>query len=822
MKHFKLFAALFLLLPLIFSACIPGGTTDTTGGDQTAASDTGEKETAASEEPSLSAPQIFPTPKAVSFDGWFECGGVAVPQGDYATLPESVGIPSGTLPLDIIIEAGAEESYSLSVTSAGATVRAADARGVFYALQTLSQCIAAEGGKTYFAKIAVADSPAMSLRGVIEGFYGEPWTDEERVSLFSFFGDNKMNTYIYAPKDDSKHRAEWRKKYNAAEIKRMSALINAAEENYVDFVYALSPGLDIDLGSGYESDFAALCEKCEQLYGLGVRSFALFLDDISNKDPSGHARLLNDFQAEFIKTHDGCRDLICITTEFCDAMVTSAYTPKLASALDKDIIVMWTGQGVIPASIDASSLADAVKTYGRKLFIWWNYPVNDTMTTRLFLDGCTGLGSDISSSVLGVASNPMVQPVCSRIALFTIADFLWNPGAYDNAVSLRASFRSFADSDAEADALAVFSDAVSGNTTNGFTESVKLKALLDDFKKGKDGSSESLASAFAELTAAADTLLASENRAFVEEARDWLVKMRCYGGMGSAFIRALGSDDAEALMSAVSEYENASGELSSNQSSVSDSVLRPFFLTVPKLLADRLALEGEAALPSKIKTNLPVYQSYVLSNACDGSDATFFWSAGAASKGLYVTLDLGSKQTVRKLRLLSGAGGHPADMIERGLMEYSADGVEWISLGEYTTAEIIIKDIEITARYIRYTSLKDQVSWLTLAEFAAYATDASTRVSLSSGGDGSAFCDGDIFTSVALSSGDTLTYSGESGEKLTIYAYPGAKAAVYSVKDGVRTPLGKLDGAYFEYSGEFSEVVVEASADSRLAEIKIQ
>jgi hypothetical protein len=44
--------------------------------------------------------------------------------------------------------------------------------------------------------------------GVVEGFYGRPWTTEQRRHLFKKLRKLGMNTYLYAPKDDLKHRAE--------------------------------------------------------------------------------------------------------------------------------------------------------------------------------------------------------------------------------------------------------------------------------------------------------------------------------------------------------------------------------------------------------------------------------------------------------------------------------------------------------------------------------------------------------------------------------------------------------------------------------------
>ena len=56
------------------------------------------------------------------------------------------------------------------------------------------------------------------ILGVVEGFYGKPWSAAERVRLFERMKEQKMNCYIYAPKDDEKHRAEWRTSYTENEL----------------------------------------------------------------------------------------------------------------------------------------------------------------------------------------------------------------------------------------------------------------------------------------------------------------------------------------------------------------------------------------------------------------------------------------------------------------------------------------------------------------------------------------------------------------------------------------------------------------------------
>ena len=42
-------------------------------------------------------------------------------------------------------------------------------------------------------------------KGIIEGFYGIPWTFDERKSMINFLAEIGMDQYIYAPKDDPYH-----------------------------------------------------------------------------------------------------------------------------------------------------------------------------------------------------------------------------------------------------------------------------------------------------------------------------------------------------------------------------------------------------------------------------------------------------------------------------------------------------------------------------------------------------------------------------------------------------------------------------------------
>lgn len=79
-----------------------------------------------------------------------------------------------------------------------------------------------------------------------------------------------LNTYLYAPKDDDKHRACWRDPYLLEEADQLSQLIRQSSDRGVEFVYAIAPGLDITFSS--ERDVAALKQKLNQVLYSVVQS----------------------------------------------------------------------------------------------------------------------------------------------------------------------------------------------------------------------------------------------------------------------------------------------------------------------------------------------------------------------------------------------------------------------------------------------------------------------------------------------------------------------------------------------------------------------
>nr|XP_018668583.1 protein O-GlcNAcase-like isoform X1 [Ciona intestinalis] len=266
--------------------------------------------------------------------------------------------------------------------------------------------------------------------GVVEGFYGRPWTAEQRKELFRRMEVMGLNTYLYAPKDDYKHRLFWREKYSDDEAALLQALIEEADTHNVLFVYAISPGLDMVFAS--PTEIAALKNKLLQVKSLGCKAFALLFDDI---DPVLCASDLEEFQSSadaqasitnlMFETLQQPRFIFC-PTEYCASMAipdvsTSIYLKTLGSKLDPNISVMWTGPKVVSHVINVDSIKTLSKVLQRKVVIWDNIHANDYDPKRVFLGPFKGRSTHLIQHIAGVMTNPNCEFEANYVAMHTLA-----------------------------------------------------------------------------------------------------------------------------------------------------------------------------------------------------------------------------------------------------------------------------------------------------------------------------------------------------------------------------------------------------------------
>jgi hyaluronoglucosaminidase len=278
----------------------------------------------------------------------------------------------------------------------------------------------------------------LPLRATVEGFYGRPWSHEERLEHLAFSAAHGFNAYLYGPKDDPFHRERWRQPYPPDELDRMRELVAAADG--LDFVFAIHPGLSMAWDDDAEQD--ALHAKAAQLWAVGVRRFALFFDDIELGDDPGatgaaHGRVCARFVAGFLAPRGAAptadAPFLMVPTDYAGTEA-SAYRTRLGESLPDHTAVCWTGSEVVVRAVTEAEVEAARASFGRPLVLWDNFPVNDFEPARLFLGPLVDRPRS-PDALLGITANPMVQPRASRVALATVGEYARDPAGYDPAAA---------------------------------------------------------------------------------------------------------------------------------------------------------------------------------------------------------------------------------------------------------------------------------------------------------------------------------------------------------------------------------------------------
>ena len=412
------------------------------------------------------------------------------------------------------------EGYYLQVTADQIVVAGKDNNGTYYGVQSLLQVMS----KPEVMQCEITDWPSVSCRGVIEGFYGNPWSHKDRLRQFDFYGQNKMNIYVYGPKDDPYHRAKWREPYPEKEAALLGELVQAAHRNKVQFVWAIHPGGDIKWN---KADSVAVVDKLEKMYALGVRTFAVFFDDIWGEGAKGdkQAGLLNYVTDEFVRKHTDVEPLIMCPTQYNKAWSGGDYLPTLGSKMYPEVRIMWTGNSVVDM-IEKNDMEWINGQIKRKAFIWLNYPVNDYCQSRLLMGKTYGNGLDIYDMVSGFCSNPMEYAEASKVSLYSIADYTWNMPAYDSESSWKRSLHALMPTSPLAFAAFCQNNVDLGKTGHGLRREGESQLFAE--KKMKP------AFYFTAMTTAADALLAdSVNQPeMLAEIGPWVESMRLLGQRG--------------------------------------------------------------------------------------------------------------------------------------------------------------------------------------------------------------------------------------------------------------------------------------------------
>ena len=668
-----------------------------------------------------------------------------------------------------------------------------DARGTYYATQTLRQVV---DGKVV-PGVEIRDWPLMSIRGAIEGFYGVPWSHQARLDHMEFYGEHKMNTYIYTPKDDLLLRYQWRELYSGEDLARMGELVGAANANHVDFTFALSPGNDICYSS--QEDFDATIAKFEQLRDLGVDSFYVALDDIPlrlhcdadrQKYPNegnwywladAQTDYLNRIQTEYIEPN-GLAPLQTVPTNYAGSG-EDPYKGRFGDRLDDDVRVQWTGEGVFSDTITEESVQRASRSYRTEhLYIWDNFPVNDGRRSRLFLNPLTGRDPGLYQHIEGITSNPMIQPYASLPALGNYADYTWNGPAYDADASMAAVLAELAGDDpAVREALVAFADLnQSWPYRDDVVHAPALSADVEEFWAAYEAGDASGAKALRErlsvirslpevLPAMAEPGFAADAEPWIDAAAQWATALTHEIAMLEAVVADDGATATAELFAAHEWIARTTEPTVDDQGgdgvrrenvlvpSVGDGVFEEFSDRATAAYAEWLGVEpaGPAeGYPATGSSSMGTYQDNTLAKMVDGDPSTLYWSNEAGRAGDYVQVDLGAVREVGSVAVhQSDSDTQSGDMFYTATLQHSVDGQTWTDAGAYTSSPLVAHtfDTPVQARYVRLLATADNSGgqWVKIREFVVSAPSGEFETNLASvPGEGAprAF-DGDVATS---------------------------------------------------------------------------
>ncbi|WP_217370209.1 beta-N-acetylglucosaminidase domain-containing protein [Nonomuraea antri] len=710
-----------------------------------------------------------------------------------------------------------------------------DADGAYYAALELKDLVRRHQGNDRMPEVRLRQAPAMRYRGSIEGFYGTPWWHQDRLDHLDYLGAHRMNTYEYAPKDDPYHRDRWREPYPADKLAQLGELITRAAAGHVDFTFAVSPGLSICYTD--PGDTAKLLAKFDAIHALGGRSFNVALDDIDagrwNCDgdrarygaPGGAAAgraqsdLLNAVQA-WVRAKGDVKPLQMVPTEYYNATETG-YKKALREVLDRDVILHWTGLGVVPQRITKADAARARQVFGHEILVWDNYPVNDYIAGRLPLGAYTGREPGLSEHLVGIISNPMNQAAVSKVALFSFAEFGWADTTYDAQRSwLRALDERAGGDPAVARALRDFAEL---NTYDGTLHrdrapvpAAEIAAFWTAWRAGRDTTLR----AYAERLRAAPGVIRAgvPDRAFAAEAEAWLKATELWS---QALIEALDVLDAvragdggralaarreaTGLIAAAKALRDVRLPHSGTYPRIADGVLDTF---IADALTELDRWIGITADRPAATTTLGTYQDHTPDRMVDGDPGTYFWSNGSPGAGDSVTVDLGGVRAIGEVAVLMGKPGSPNDYLRAGVLEHSADGATWTTLATGAAAEVrATAPAGTRARYLRYRATGSNDHWLVVREFtAAVLDDTVTRITVGGTPAGSrpaAAADGSLDTAwqaaAAPASGNALQFTLSRPRPIDRVAVVGSGQAEVQVRvSGQWRPIGRLDGGYTE------------------------
>lgn len=611
-------------------------------------------------------------------------------------------------------------AYAMHIDKKGISIVGYDERGAFYGIQTLRQLMESPIAQNkQLPYLDINDYPDLPNRGVVEGFYGTPWSHQVRMSLIDFYGKFKMNTYLYGPKDDPFHSCpNWRLPYPEKEAQNIKELVEACKRNRVDFVWAIHPGQDIKWN---EEDYQNLVNKFNWMYDLGVRDFAIFFDDISGEgtNPVKQTELLNRLTDEFVKVKGDVSPLTVCPTDYSKLWANPTPQGSLAiygNTLNPDIKIFWTGD-VVCSDLTPETMEWINSRIKRPAYYWWNYPVQDYVRNFILQGPAYGLDTSLTKDdVCGVISNPMEHGEASKLALYGVADYAWNIANYNPIDNWERGLNELAPE--AKDAYRTFA-IHSCDTENGYRRDESWETKTFRIADWNDAAAQALKAEFEKIEKVpAEMEQGCENKALLQELRPWLVEFGKLGTRGKHAIELgqifrSGKSDADFWSKYIHNLMSKEDRKNYEAHKSGTLKLQPFYENAMDDMSHEFLKKLLGTTPKDYKGIGSFGNSgTILTKLMLDNDTTTFYTSGIGQKdGDWIGVDLRDVRDVTEVSILQGRNSvDDVDYFDHAILECSADGKTWTPLiGELTKQYVINwKGDAIKARYVRLKRLDSE------------------------------------------------------------------------------------------------------------------
>lgn len=610
------------------------------------------------------------------------------------------------------------DSYALKSDKGTISILGKDTDAAFYGLTSLYHIFKQVEGKT-IKNFSIEDYADVASRGFIEGYYGNPWSTEDRCKLMEWGGYYKLNSYFYAPKDDPKHNSKWRELYTEDEINtKIKPLAEAGNKSKCRFVFALHPymynAINYSSEERYQADLAVMKAKFKQVIDAGVRQIAILADDAPNVGGANYTRTLTDM-SNWLKELQPEYPGLKLTLPFC-TQEYMGWGQSYYGNFPENVQVIMTG-GRVWGEVTNDFTSSFTNTVGRGPYMWINWPCTDNSKKHLIMGGYTTFlhpGVD-PSKIQGIVLNPMQQSEPSKVAIFGNACYSWNIWETEEEANkcYNASFKyvdhnGYEETEASAALRELSKHMINQNMDSRVTrleESVELKEKLNAFKtklsKGEKITNEEfdeMINEFTVLQNASQIYRESGNERIKSQIVYWL---NCWDDTTNAalnYIKGIKAAQNEEDNSTIWDYfasAQAAFERSKSYgfhyvdhleyAEVGVQHIVPFIKSLDSYLSEVVStIVNPDKQIAKYITNREDTPAGKEDNIFDGNASTelVYKSPNTISAGTYVGIKYSKAIDVNHVIFRMGANSNPRDTFLKAKVQYTTDGKNWVDIND--------------------------------------------------------------------------------------------------------------------------------------------